>query len=162
MKMNIEKRNNHLQEALDHLIAAGKHLDSAGFPEIPEKCPGCENPDTDPCDECSGEYGTCESCKSCEIQESCKNLPKSPSCDCVMISFDDFKHLMQDLIELGDMLDHQLHISRKQEQLYSKVIYAATELNSALNKKEKLDQMQKRVDEIMHKWGNSSLFPVTD
>lgn len=155
--MNTNTRNTHLQEALDLLMAAGQHLNAAGFPELPtehsDSVPVKADPDSEPC-------SSCGVCHNSNFEET-KSPSEKPTEDCIILNGEDFSLLMQDLVELGNLVDMLLDTIQEQNHQIHSLLEATSKLDCSSIGTEFLKQIQEHSDHILSKWGNASLIPVT-
>lgn len=124
-----KNREEQLQKALHHLMCAGKHLDAAGISTL------------------------------LNAEEATKNnmALQTEEADCVILRCSDFAQMVQDMIDLGDMVDELMQMLGAKEHLARTLLGVACKLDTSAQEKQAKQNIHDRTDEILNKWSNATL-----
>lgn len=126
-------REEQLKKALHHLMSAGKHLEKAGLSPVSE-------------------------------QENASIVAAIPdemaNTDCVILTYSNFAQMVENMIELGDMVDTLSQMLGAKEHLARTLLGVACKLDTSVDEKKEKQYIHDRTDEIMNKWSNATLTAV--
>lgn len=134
MNNSNSNREEQLKKALHHLMSAGKHLEKAGL-----------SPDSE--------------------QENASVTSVLPddmvNTDCVILKCSDFAQMVENMIELGDMVDTLSQMLGAKEHLARTLLGVACKLDTSVDEKKEKQYISERTNEIMNKWSNATLTSVS-
>lgn len=126
-------REEQLKKALHHLMSAGRHLEKAGLSPVSE-------------------------------QENASIVAAIPdemaNTDCVILTYSNFAQMVENMIELGDMVDTLSQMLGAKEHLARTLLGVACKLDTSVDEKKEKQYIHDRTDEIMNKWSNATLTAV--
>lgn len=82
--------------------------------------------------------------------------------NCIVLQYSDFVQMMNDMAELGDMVDTLLQMHAASDHLIKTLVGVARKLDAVPASSHEKQYIQCRADQIMEKWSGADLIAVCE
>ena len=90
------------------------------------------------------------------------HCPNKQDNDCVILQYSDFVQLMNDMAELGDMVDTLLQMHAASQHRIRELVGVARKLDAVPASRHEKQYIQRRTNQIMEKWSDADLIAVCE